>query len=72
MSVPRVAAALLSVPSVAAACPVCFAADERTAWVYRLSTLVLSLLPFALVAAVAGTAVLLERAGRRSAAAEDE
>jgi len=72
VSVHRVAVALLCAPGAAAACPVCFAADERTAWVYRLSTLVLSLLPFALVAAVAGAAVLLERAGRRSAARENE
>jgi len=48
--------ALLVVPMAAAACPVCFDADERVAWFYRLSTAFLSLLPFAIVGLVGAIA----------------
>jgi hypothetical protein len=54
-------AALLAWPAAAGACPVCFATDERVAWFYRLSTLGLSLLPFAVVALGAGIAIRLAR-----------
>lgn len=47
------AAALLVLPVAANACPVCFAADERAAWIYGVSTWMLSLLPFAIVGALA-------------------
>jgi hypothetical protein len=54
-------AVLLWSPAAARACPVCFAADERVAWFYGVSTTMLSLLPFVVVAAVVGVAVLLNR-----------
>lgn len=52
--------ALVAHPTVAAACPVCFDADERVAWFYRLSTALLSLLPFAIV----GIATIVWRSAR--------
>lgn len=48
--------ALLAHAACATACPVCFDADARVAWFYRLSTVFLSLLPFAIVGLVATVA----------------
>lgn len=61
------AVALLAAARDAGACPVCFqAGDANVLWFYGLSTLGLSLLPFALVGGIA----LLARWLRREAAAE--
>ncbi|HWP67089.1 MAG TPA: heme o synthase [Candidatus Limnocylindria bacterium] len=51
----------LAWPGIAAACPVCFAADPELVRWYLLSTYFLSLLPFGIVGGVAGTAYLLAR-----------
>jgi protoheme IX farnesyltransferase len=47
--------------SVARACPVCYAADAHVLVWYQVSTYFLSLLPFAIIGGVAGTAYLLSR-----------
>jgi hypothetical protein len=53
-----VASALM--PKVAAACPACFAAsDNRTLAAYYASTLLLSLMPFALIGGVVLAAYLM-------------
>lgn len=63
MTTRLLAVAAVAAPAAARACPVCFAADERVAWVYRVSTVGLSLLPFALVGLVAVLAVRFGRDG---------
>ncbi len=56
-------------PSLALACPLCFAASGSRAYLaYYISTVLLSTMPFALIGAVIGTAYLLRN--RRHGARE--
>jgi heme/copper-type cytochrome/quinol oxidase subunit 2 len=55
------AVSLLGGATAASACPVCFAADAQAVWFYRLSTVLLSLLPFAVVGSLVGVGFLLRR-----------
>ena len=55
------AVVVLAGASYAAACPVCFAADEHVLRWYQISTYWLSLLPFGIIGGVAGTAYYIAR-----------
>ena len=64
-------AALLSPMRDAGACPVCFqAGDANVLWFYGLSTMGLSLLPFALIGGIALVALWLRREAERAPTAE--
>ncbi len=55
-------------PSIANACPVCFAAGGSRAYLaYYISTILLSTMPFALIGAAIGTAYLLRNRRKHSA-----
>mgnify|MGYP005826947491 CR=1 FL=1 len=60
-------AAIALIPSLALACPVCFAAGgSRAYWAYYISTVLLSTMPFVLIGVAIGAAYLLRN--RREAA----
>ncbi len=60
-----IVAAGVMLPSLARACPVCFAAGgPRAALAYYLSTVLLSAMPFVLIGAVIGAAYLLRNRGQ--------
>lgn len=57
------AVALSAIPLGAAACPVCFAAEQRQLWAYFGTAVLLSLLPFLLFA---GIVLWIRLEGRRA------
>lgn len=69
-----VIAAIALFPSLALACPVCFAAGgSRAYWAYYVSTMLLSTMPFVLIGVAIGAAYLLRnrtKSGRGRAVAE--
>lgn len=57
---PLLVAAIAGWPSLALACPLCFAAGgSRAYWAYYISTVLLSTMPFVLIGVAIGAAYLL-------------